>query len=167
MGSGKSEELLKIYRNYDRVGTQPFVFTFAEDKRFSRDTRVASRNGDSIPATPFDNNTDFERLFVVPGVIMIDECQFLTDHQVKELAHLVDGHGIDVLAFGLRTDAFLNFFNGSETLFKLADKLIELKTLCSFCTKKAIVNGRFVNGKQVFSGAQVQIGDEDYKECVK
>lgn len=163
MGSGKSEELLKIYRNYTRVDIQPFVYSFADDNRFTDETRVVSRNGDSIESTAFDQNTDFGKMFIIPSVIMVDEGQFLADSQVRELATLVDEFGVEVLVFGLRTDAFLNFFEGSETLFKLADKLIELKTLCAFCTKKAIVNGRFVNGKQVFSGAQVQIGDEDYK----
>lgn len=162
MGAGKSEELMKIYRNYTRINKEPVVFSYSADNRFGDDFGVHSRNGDYISAIPFNKDTQFRSGLNI-DVIMIDEGQFLTQEQVYTLANLVDNYNTDVLVFGLRTDAFLNFFEGSKTLFEISDKLIELKTLCAFCSNKAIVNGRFVNGKQVYSGSQIQIGDEEYK----
>lgn len=168
MGSGKSEELMKIYRNYERVGIEPLVYNFSgdEERHFGELDAfgVVSRNTDWIHAKPFNQETVFGNELLIPaGVVLIDEGQFMTRNQVLELADLVDTFGIDVLVFGLKTDFQGNFFNGSETLIQLADKLIELKTLCAKCTHKAVLNGRFVNGEQVYDGAQVLIGDEDYK----
>lgn len=166
MGAGKSEELIKIYHNYERINRHVEVFNFCMDERFANEEfSVSSRNGTSVPASEFDNDTSFINEFKAknnPDVIMIDEGQFLTVLQVVELSTLVDYHDIDVLVFGLRTDFKCNLFNGTKTLFEVSDKLIELKTLCAFCGKKAIMNARFVDGKQVYDGEQVQIGDEEY-----
>lgn len=166
MGAGKSEELIKIYHNYERINRHIEVFNFGMDERFANEEfSVSSRNGTSVPASEFDNDTSFINEFKAknnPDVIMIDEGQFLTVSQVVELSTLVDYHDIDVLVFGLRTDFKCNLFNGTKTLFEVSDKLIELKTLCAFCGKKAIMNARFVDGKQVYDGEQVQIGDEEY-----
>lgn len=166
MGAGKSEELIKIYHNYERINRHVEVFNFSMDERFANEEfSVSSRNGASVPASKFDNDTSFINEFKAknnPDVIMVDEGQFLTMGQVIELATLVDLYNIDVLVFGLRTDFKGNLFNGSKSLFEVSDKLIELKTLCAFCGKKAIMNARFVDGKQVYDGEQVQIGDEEY-----
>ena len=166
MGAGKSEELIKIYHNYERINRHVEVFNFSMDERFANEEfSVSSRNGTSVPASKFDNDTSFINEFKAknnPDAIMIDEGQFLTVSQVVELSTLVDYHDIDVLVFGLRTDFKCNLFNGTKTLFEVSDKLIELKTLCAFCGKKAIMNARFVDGKQVYDGEQVQIGDEEY-----
>ena len=166
MGAGKSEELIKIYHNYERINRHVEVFNFSMDERFANEEfSVSSRNGTSVPASEFDNDTSFINEFKAknnPDAIMIDEGQFLTVSQVVELSTLVDYHDIDVLVFGLRTDFKCNLFNGTKTLFEVSDKLIELKTLCAFCGKKAIMNARFVDGKQVYDGEQVQIGDEEY-----
>lgn len=166
MGAGKSEELIKIYHNYERINRHVEVFNFSMDERFANEEfSVSSRNGTSVPASEFDNDTSFINEFKAknnPDAIMIDEGQFLTIGQVIELATLVDSYNIDVLVFGLRTDFKGNLFNGTKTLFEVSDKLIELKTLCAFCGKKAIMNARFVDGKQVYDGEQVQIGDEEY-----
>ena len=166
MGAGKSEELIKIYHNYERINRHVEVFNFSMDERFANEEfSVSSRNGTSVPASEFDNDTGFINEFKAknsPDVIMVDEGQFLTMGQVIELATLVDLYNIDVLVFGLRTDFKGNLFNGSKSLFEVSDKLIELKTLCAFCGKKAIMNARFVDGKQVYDGEQVQIGDEEY-----
>ena len=166
MGAGKSEELIKIYHNYERINRHVEVFNFSMDERFANEEfSVSSRNGTSVPASEFDNDTSFINEFKAKnnlGAIMIDEGQFLTVSQVIELATLVDLYNIDVLVFGLRTDFKGNLFNGSKSLFEVSDKLIELKTLCAFCGKKAIMNARFVDGKQVYDGEQVQIGDEEY-----
>lgn len=166
MGAGKSEELIKIYHNYERINRHVEVFNFSMDERFANEEfSVSSRNGTSVPASEFDNDTSFINEFKAknnPDAIMIDEGQFLTIGQVIELATLVDSYNIDVLVFGLRTDFKGNLFNGTKTLFEVSDKLIELKTLCAFCGKKAIMNARFVDGKQVYDGEQIQIGDEEY-----
>ena len=97
------------------------------------------------------------------AVVLVDEAQFLTPEQVDQLAYTVDNLHIPVMAFGLKQDAFNNLFAGSKRLIELADKLEEMKTICSFCGKKATTQLRIVNGKPQRQGAQVFIGgDEAY-----
>ncbi|MGO2517613.1 MAG: thymidine kinase, partial [Leuconostoc falkenbergense] len=65
--------------------------------------------------------------------------------------------------FGLKQDAFNQLFAGSKRLIEMADKLEEMKTICSFCGKKATTQLRIVDGKPQREGAQVFIGgDEAY-----
>ena len=53
-----------------------------------------------------------------------------------------------------------NGFEGSKRLLLVAHSLEELKTICR-CGKKAVLNGRKINGKFVFQGEQVAIDDND------
>ena len=51
-------------------------------------------------------------------------------------------------------------FPGSTRLLEIAHTIEELKTICA-CGRKAICNGRKVNGEFVFEGAQVAIDTVD------
>ena len=50
-----------------------------------------------------------------------------------------------------------------------ADKIEEMKTICWFCGKKAIMNLRFHNGEPVYEGEQIQMGGNEsyYPVCRK
>ncbi|MEG1757583.1 MAG: thymidine kinase, partial [Oscillospiraceae bacterium] len=52
---------------------------------------------------------------------------------------------------------------GSVRLLEIAHTVEELKTICE-CGKKAMINARLVDGKYVFSGAQVAIDKVDRVE---
>ena len=54
-------------------------------------------------------------------------------------------------------------FPGSTRLLEIAHTIEELKTICA-CGRKAICNGRKVNGEVVFEGAQVAIDTVDNVE---
>ena len=58
---------------------------------------------------------------------------------------------IPTICYGLRTDFQMRGFEGSERLLLLAHSLEELKTICN-CGKKALLNGRMINGRFVFEG---------------
>ena len=68
--------------------------------------------------------------------------------------------GIPVICYGLRADFMMRGFPGSTRLLELAHTIEELKTICA-CGRKAICNGRKVNGEYVFEGAQVAIDTVD------
>jgi thymidine kinase len=53
----------------------------------------------------------------------------------------------------------MNGFEGSARLLLLAHSIEELKTICT-CGKKALLNGRKLNGEFIFEGAQVAIDME-------
>lgn len=103
----------------------------------------------------YDNKFD-----KILSAILIDEAQFLTEKQVKELSDITVILDIPVICFGLRTDFKANLFPGSEALFRYASSLEELTTVC-VCGKKALHNARLVNGKYVSDGDQVAIDEKD------
>ncbi|AFS39825.1 thymidine kinase [Leuconostoc gelidum] len=167
MSSGKSIEILKVAHNYESQGRQVLLMTPITDTRAGIGV-VASRIGLSREALAVKPADDLYVLIKSMtgddlAVILVDEAQFLTPEQVDQLAYTVDNLHIPVMAFGLKQDAFNNLFAGSKRLIELADKLEEMKTICSFCGKKATTQLRIVNGKPQRQGAQVFIGgDEAY-----
>ena len=73
------------------------------------------------------------------------------------------------MAFGLKNDFRNQLFEGSEQLLLLADKIEEMKTICWFCHKKAIMNLRVHDGQPVYTGEQIAIGGNEsyYPVCRK
>ena len=94
------------------------------------------------------------------NVIIVDECQFMTEQQIEELRSIVNDFGVPALCFGLRTDFQTRLFPGSRRLMELADCIEEIKTMCD-CGAKATVNARINDGYIVTEGAQVVLGGND------
>ncbi|MCW6680971.1 thymidine kinase [Aerococcaceae bacterium NML130460] len=172
MNSGKSIEIIKVAHNYEEQNKPVALFTSAIDNRVSIGT-VASRSGFQREATPIDDAMD---LFVAiqaiqpkPYCILIDEAQFLKKHHILQLARVVDELDIPVMAFGLKNDFTNELFEGSKYLLLYADKIEEIKTICWFCHKKAIMNLRFADGRPIYEGEQIQIGGNEsyYPVCRK
>ena len=93
--------------------------------------------------------------------IFIDEAQFLTKQQVKQLCTICDTLNIPVLAYGLRSDFLGETFPGSQYLLAWAEELQEIKTVCH-CGRKATMNMRIdEHGQKVTVGDQVEIGGND------
>lgn len=166
MNAGKSTTLLQSSFNYQERGMTPLIFTAAIDDRFGVG-KVSSRIGLEADAHLFD--ADSQLLDMVKDLtseqpyhcILVDEAQFLTKQQVRELSDVVDLLDIPVLCYGLRTDFQGELFAGSEALLAWADKLIELKTICH-CGKKATMVVRMdEQGNPIAQGSQVAIGGND------
>ena len=109
MNAGKSTSLLQSAYNYRERGMTSVIFTAAIDDRYGKG-KVSSRIGLSEEAMLFASDSDLrqmlqEQLDAGPvNCVLIDECQFLTKEQVKQLSYVVDSLGIPVLCYGLRTD---------------------------------------------------------------
>ncbi|MNG36127.1 Thymidine kinase [compost metagenome] len=52
-------------------------------------------------------------------------------------------------------------FEGSNALLAAADTIEEIKTVCWYCDKKAIMNMRCKDGEPIFHGEQIQIGGNE------
>lgn len=165
MGSGKSLELLKTKTNYDIQGKNCIILTSTLDNRSGLGV-VASRNGQKENAIIIDEDTYYDIANMkeneVINCILVDEAQFLTKEDVIMLSEVVDDFDIPVICFGLRTDFAGNLFEGSKALLEYADNIQELVTECFNCDKKSIFNIRLVNGRAVYTGEQIQIGDSEY-----
>lgn len=164
MNSGKTIEILKVAHNYEEQNKPVVLMTSGLDTRDSVG-KVSSRIGLSRPATPIFSQTDvyqfIKELDFEPYCVLVDESQFLEKHHVIQFAKVVDELGIPVMAFGLKNDFRNELFEGSKYLLLYADKLEELKTICWFCHRKAIMNLRQLDGQAVYSGEQIQIGGNE------
>ncbi|CAK8054565.1 thymidine kinase [Eupransor demetentiae] len=167
MGSGKSIEILKVAHNYESQGRRVLVMTPLVDDRYGVG-KVTSRIGLSRPAEVINPDDNLYDIIDATrdgdlAAVLIDEAQFLSTEQVDQLAYVVDQFNIPVMTFGLKQDAFNHLFEGSKRLLEVADKLEEMKTICSFCGKKATTQLRIINGEPQYEGSQVFIGgDEAY-----
>jgi len=169
MLAGKSMELLKVYTNYVKTGRDCIVLAPETDTR-SGEAKVKSRLGEGIDAIPVGKDTDIFQLVSEnsahpdsePACVLVDEAQFLTREQVMDLTHVVDMLHIPVMAFGLKNTFKNTLFEGSEALIEQADEIDETKTVCEFCNKKATMNLLCKNGKPVFEGDDIFVGDLEY-----
>ena len=175
MNSGKSTSLLQAAYNYEERGQRvllakpeidtkgasqiesrlgvtrevDFLIGADDDARalFAREReRVRNEGADELlPADPED-----------VACLLIDEAQFLSAEQIDDLFRIAVLDGIPVMAYGIRNDFRTHAFPGSARLLAIAHSLEELKTICR-CGRKAVFNGRLIDGRFVFDGDQVAI----------
>lgn len=167
MNSGKSTSMLQAAYNYEERGHRVLLAKPAVDTR--GDTGILSRLGvtravDFLLAPETDVYALFQERRTQTQIetgrdvsaLLLDEAQFLTESQVDDLLRIAILENVPVLAYGIRTDFQTVAFPGSRRLLEIAHSLEELKTICR-CGKKAVFNGRKVDGAFVFDGDQVAI----------
>ncbi len=161
MNCGKTTALLQVAHNYEEKGLKVIVIKSSIDKK--GDSNIVSRLGverkvDILlpPAESIKNRIKLDNL----NCILVDEAQFLTKEQVKELWLIAKLYNIPVICYGLKTTFKGELFEGSKILFELSDVLEELVTICS-CGHKAKFNVRKVNSKIVSTGDDVAIDGYD------
>ncbi len=171
MNAGKSTSLLQSAYNYRERGMHSIIYTAAIDDRYGTG-KVSSRIGLQADAELYAKSDNLfqcinQRHEVKKmDCVFIDEAQFLTKEQVRQLVNVVDELKIPVLAYGLRTDFLGETFEGSHYLLAWADKLSELKTVCHCGRKASFVVRLDENGRAVKTGDQVQIGGNDTYESM-
>lgn len=168
VGSGKTLDLLKVAYNYEENGMNCIILTSSIDDRYGKDI-VKSRTGLSKPALGISKKDNIYNIVKNKEEkihsILVDEIQFFTKEHIYELARIVDELDIPVICYGLRSDFMNQPFGCSTYLMATADTIEEIKTICSVCgKKKSSINGKFVDGKLIKSGKQIEIGgNEKYR----
>lgn len=164
MNSGKSTALMQVAYNYEERGMnilllKPQIDTKGGDVVVSR--LGVSRKVDILVEKDMDLQAAIKKYFTIMPIhcVLVDEVQFLSPEQVDQLFRLVIEDDVPVICYGLRTDFLMNGFAGSERLLLLAHSIEELKTICR-CGRKAVFNGRKIDGRFVFEGEQVAIDGE-------
>ena len=171
MNAGKSTSLLQSNHNYLENNLNTLLFVPKEDEDFNKG-RIVSRIGLEAEAIIVNSKYNFyenikKRNSEVIHCILIDEAQFLSTKQIHELSEVADSLNIPVMCYGIRTDFRGELFEGSSALLALADNLIELKTVCSECPRKATMVVRLnEDGQIVTEGSQVQLGGNDVYKVV-
>ena len=165
MGSSKTAQALITKYNYEENDLKVWLIKPSADTRDGQQI-LRSRIGLEAQVEVIPPNMNLREQFrrTQEGschVIIVDECQFLTEKQIDELREIVDDCDIPVMCFGLRTDFQTRLFPGSLRLMEVADTIQEIKTICD-CGAKATVNARIDgSGHIVTQGAQVVLGGND------
>ena len=170
MGSGKTMDLLKVAYNYEERNQKVLLFSPTKDDRYGVGiitTRIGLQRESLITSEDMNIFEFVGNYNEKVDAILVDEAHFFTKDQIYQLSDVVDFLNIPVMCYGLRSDFKTNFFPGSAALMAIADSIEEIKTVCE-CGKKAIINMRFVNGKAVTEGEQIEIGgNESYKSVCR
>ena len=166
LNSGKSTHLMQVAHNYEERGMKVILIKPATDKKGG--DKLVSRLGveRKVDILCLEKMNIYEEIqkwqevkFKV-NCILVDEVQFMTKEQVDQLFKIAVVLDIPVICYGLRTDFMMEGFEGSTRLLLLAHSIEEMKTICK-CGRKAILNGRKINGEFVFEGEQVAIDNID------
>ncbi|QDV84522.1 thymidine kinase [Planctomycetes bacterium TBK1r] len=166
MNAGKSTTLLQCSYNYQERGMKTLILLPEIDTR-DQAGKVTSRIGLAADAVTFNIADNLLSLVrhrhdrEILHCVLVDEAQFLTGRQVKQLSDVCDQLDVPVMAYGLRTDFQGNLFTGSEVLLAWADTLTEIKTICH-CGRKATMVLRIDDeGHPIKDGRQIQIGGNE------
>ncbi len=167
MNAGKSTQLLQVRHNYHERHQRTLLLKPHLDNR-DGEKFIRPRIGGlevEVDALVFPE-TDLRAL--VEGrlkdgpldCVLVDEAQFLSAEQVRQLCAVADFLGVPIMCYGLRADFRAELFPGSAALMALADDIEELKTIC-WCGKKATINARILDGHVLCDGPQVLIGGNE------
>ena len=171
MNSGKSTALMQVAHNYEERGMRvlvlkPRIDSKGGDQLLSR--LGIARKVDHLISASDDVFALLQREMSTttpPACILCDESQFFTAAQAEQLFRATCLLNVPVICYGLRTDFSMRGFPGSTRLLELTHTVEEMKTIC-FCGRKALCNGRKINGEFVFEGDQVAIDQVDDVEYV-
>lgn len=169
MNSGKSTALMQVAHNYEERGQRVLILKPAVDTKGGEAlvSRLGVTREVDIVITPDCNPLEAVRADIAAhgplACVLTDESQFFTAQQAEQLFMVTVDMNVPVICYGLRADFSLKGFPGSTRFLELAHNIEEMKTICS-CGRKAMFNGRKVNGQFVFEGAQVAIDMQDNVE---
>lgn len=172
MNASKSMNLLASVHNYEQLGRKVALIKPTTD---TRDELIQSRTGlkhDCLTISKQESVFEILNKKILEEIecLFVDEVQFFTPQQVRELSMLVDNYNIPVLCYGLKNNYFGELFEGSKALLELADEFREIRTICEHCKRKATHNILFLNGnvvKNELPTGETFIGDSEYKSVCR
>lgn len=162
VGSAKTLNLLAVAHAYRQQQKRVYLMKPRIDTRFGIGI-IGSRAGlfqEADLLLDDDSDLDFEELAGV-HCILVDEVQFLSEALIEQLRRVTDTLNIPVICYGLRTDFRSRLFPGAKRLMELADAIEEVKTTCSYCTRKAIFNLKLMDGRPTLAGPTIELGMEE------
>ncbi|MBP3588332.1 MAG: thymidine kinase, partial [Clostridia bacterium] len=120
MGSSKTAQALITKYNYEENDMRVWLIKPSADIRDGADI-LRSRIGLQARVEVMTPDADIYTCFCEArkdscNVIIVDECQFMTEPQIDQLRAIVDDFEVPVLCFGLRTDFKTKLFPGSLRL---------------------------------------------------
>lgn len=161
MWSGKTSELIKLYKKYTFCGVSVLAINYLLDINEAnnlRDSTNTITNHDklNIPCESCIMLSDvcditngiYSHVFIQAHVILINECQFFKDI-VPWVKCAVETHNKTVFICGLDGDYKRDVFGNWLSLVPFCDKITKQRSLCGSCkTREAIFTHRTSNDTQ-------------------
>lgn len=176
MNSSKTAQLLMTNYNYISSGRTTVLIKPAMEDRSGKRV-IASRVGIKDNADILIDANETNRALIKKellkavyltddvesnvGAILVDEAQFFSKDTIKTLVRVSRDLEIQIMFYGLLKNFQNELFEGSKALIESADSIIEIKTTCIKCERKATCNIRLVNGSPVYDGDEVEIGGNE------
>ncbi len=170
VGSAKTLNLLAVAHNYRQQNKKVLLVKPEIDTRFGKDiirTRAGLQEFADILVPPHAPISDLNLIDVV--CVLVDEAQFLSIPAIEQLHRVAHSctyppynrAGVPVICYGLRTDFRQQLFPAAQRLLELADAIEEIKTICTFCDKKAVFNLKLRDGVPTLDGPAIELGCEE------
>ena len=162
---GSSKTAIALMKRFDLIESG-FNVLLLKPSTDNRDgiTVIKSRIGISAEAKTYSTDESIIGKFLDEilecDCVIVDEVQFSSERQIIELKQIAEEFDKPVYTYGLRTDFQLNFFEGSEALFKYADTINGVSKTC-VCGNEAVVNARYDDEGIIYEGEQVVLGSND------
>jgi thymidine kinase len=133
MFSGKTSELIKLYRKCAVINKKVLSINFAQDNRYSSDDSIVSHNLDKIDCVKVSKLSEvIPKMIIEHDYIMIDEGQFFPD--LKEyVLKWCEVYKKNIIVIGLDGDYKREAFGQILDLIPIADQVTKLKALCKLC----------------------------------
>ena len=171
MWSGKSTEVINIYKHNCIAQISTLVINYEEDKRY-HDQKLSTHDKTMIPCKRFNQLVDllnYKDLHKFKCIV-IDEAQFFED--LQETVEILLSMNKFVYVCGLDGDFQMKKFGYVLDIIPIADEVIKKQALCAICRngKKAAFTKRLSTGGHTVT-TQKLIGTNNYipvcRECHK
>lgn len=167
MNASKSAQLLIQAFNLERQGKGVLAFKPLTDTRDGNyiKSRALDKGREAI-SIPYDAEGAMYDIVKSAGTqvqhIFVDEVQFMSENQVKELARISTELGKNIFAYGLMLSYNGRLFEGTRQIIECGFSMHELKIQCDTCSSKATHHLLYVDDKLITDGDQIHVGDEEY-----
>ena len=135
MFSGKTKTLIRVIIDYKKENKSVLVFKPKLDNRYATD-QVVSHDKDRIAAVEVSEPKQILDYILSVDVIAIDEIQFF-DASIVRVCEIIAEKGKACIVSGLDLDYKAQPFGSMPNILAIADEIIKLNSVCTFCSGHA------------------------------
>ncbi|MBI3136261.1 MAG: thymidine kinase [Bacteroidetes bacterium] len=135
MFSGKTKTLIGLISGYLKDKKKVVVFKPKLDDRYAEEA-IVSHDRDEASAYAVSRPAEILDLFHRADVVAIDEVQFF-DESIVTVCETIADYGKTVIVAGLDLDYLGRPFGSMPQLMSVADEIIKLNSVCTFCSGRA------------------------------
>jgi len=165
MFSGKSSELVNIYKRKKIAGLRCAFIKYARDTRYDKNIddneKMITHDDIKVNALSCNNLFDLKLNHADYDIIFIDEIQFYPD-KIKFCEDMAD-FGLDIYASGLSSNYLRESFPEMDKLYAIAYNIKMFTAVCDICKtdNSACYTKRFSDSKEL-----ILIGEHDVYKTV-